>query len=92
MSQKPLVREIGDGCLCINSDGQGLGPLKNDFVVKANAPTGGYKNHGFDTAHLTRYDGTDFIQWVGRRSDGCFHAWGKLMQLTDDGRAALTQE
>lgn len=85
----PLLKEIGEGCLYLGGDGQGLGPLRDDPVAKANAPAGGYKKHGFDTAHLSRYDGTDFIQWQGRKRDGFFHAYGKIMQLTKAGKKAL---
>lgn len=86
-----LLVEIGEGCLFVGGDGQGLEALKDEPVVKANAPSGGYKKHGFDTAHLSRYDGTDFVQWQGRKRDGCFHAHGKIMKLTPAGKKAIAR-
>lgn len=73
----------------VGSDGQGLEALKDDETVRANRPYGSYKKHGFDTAHLTRYNGTNFVQWVGRRRDGYFHPWGSLMRITAAGLRAL---
>jgi hypothetical protein len=83
---KPLVEEIGEGALWLGSNGQGLGAVERDPVVIKNRPGRG---SGFDTAHLVRYDGTDFCQWQGRRSDGCFHASGKILRLTAAGKRAL---
>jgi hypothetical protein len=88
----PLVEIGGVGALYLGGDGQCLDCLKEDPLVKANAPTGGYKKHGFDTAHISRYEGTDFIQWQGRRADGCFHAYGQILKLTAAGRRAIRAE
>lgn len=34
-----------------------------------------------DHVHLTRYNGTDFVQWVGRCSDGFHRPIGRVMQI-----------
>lgn len=83
-----LTEEIGEGCLYLDGDGQGLNSLKADAVVRANAPPS-YRTAGFDTAHLSRYTGTDFLQWYGRKSDGRFYPFGKILRLTPAGRRAL---
>ncbi len=45
----------------------------------------------FDTIHLSRYTGTDYVQWHGRASDGHFHPFGEILQIlpveTDDSRS-----
>lgn len=86
---KPLLREIGEGCLFLGGDGQGLEALENDPVAQANRPRG--KTGGFDTSHLSRYEGTNFIQWHGRKADGRFYPYGSIMQLTRAGIAALKE-
>ena len=80
---KPLVEIIGEGCLYLNGDGQNLTCLKADETIQAQRP--GVRSH-FDTAYVTRYEGTDFVQWYGRKSDGRFHPWGKIMVLTQHGK------
>lgn len=86
---KPLVEIIGEGCLYMSGDGQNLTCLKNDEIVKAQRP--GVRSH-FDTAYVTRYEDTDFVQWYGRKSDGRFHPWGKIMRLTPAGKKAAKLE
>ncbi len=85
MNPIELAEEIGEGFLYINGDGQGLEAIKNDLVICANRPLP-YKKSGFDTAHVIRYAGTDLLQWYGRRRDGRFHPWGKIMRLTKAGK------
>lgn len=72
--------EIGDGSLFLSGNGQGLNDLEKDPVAISNRPDS-FHESGFDTAHLSRYEGTDFVQWYGRKADGCFHPWGKIMQI-----------
>lgn len=86
---KPLVELIGDGCLYISGSGQHLNCLKDDEIIRAQRPG---PRSGFDTAYVSRYDRTDFVQWYGRRSDGCFHPWGKIMRLTPAGKKAAKAE
>ncbi len=83
-----LVEEIGEGRLYLSGNGQGLDAIKDAPTVLQNRP-GSYKQSGFDTAYVSRYEGTDFLQWYGRRADGCFHPYGKLMRLTKAGKAAI---
>ena len=75
------LEEIGEGTLYLGSTGVsrlGLGHLESDPIAKKNQPplTG-----WCDTSYLSRYDGTDFFQWHGRRSDGMFHPYGKIMRI-----------
>lgn len=34
-----------------------------------------------DSVHLSIIDGTDFIRWMGRKSDGYHHQIGRVMKL-----------
>lgn len=34
-----------------------------------------------DTTYLGKYDGTQLVQWFGRRSDGIFYPYGPIFQL-----------
>jgi hypothetical protein len=91
MSTEPLrkginLEEIGEGWLALGSDGQGLEVFKGDLIAKLNAPT---RKDRVDTAHLARLNGTDFVQWYGRKSDGRFWPIGRIMRLTEVGKAAL---
>jgi hypothetical protein len=83
---EPLLQEIGDGTLYLGGSGQGYEVLQRCPVARANRP--GPKAR-IDTAYICRFDGTDFFQWTGRKADGYFHPFGKIMRLTDAGRAAL---
>lgn len=84
---KALLKEIGDGSLWLGGSGQHTEPLRTDPVAKANQPP---VSGRCDTCYLLQYEGTEFIQWVGRRSDGRFHPYGKILQLTDAGHALLS--
>lgn len=75
-----------------SSNGQGLEPLYVDPIAQANKPAGGYKRHGFDTFHLSRFDGTDLVQWYGRRISGYFYPYGKVMRLTEEGLKAIAKD
>lgn len=68
----------GEGCLYLSGNGQGLQQLERDPVAQTEKPPA---TGWCDTSHLSRYDGTDFVQWVGRKADGRFHPWGKIMRL-----------
>ena len=77
----PHLEIVGNGALNLNGDGQSVPAwCKDDPLAKQYAPKS-YKKTGFDTAHLSRYVGTDFIQWYGRRADGYFHAWGPVFKI-----------
>jgi hypothetical protein len=86
---KPLAEIAGHGSLYIGGNGQGLNCLSADETVSAQRPG---RTSGFDTAHVSRYTDTDFIQWYGRKSDGMFHPWGKIMKLTPAGKKAIKAE
>lgn len=73
------LKVVGEGALYLSGNGQGLRDLETDPVAKANRPP--VIGSGFDTCHLTLYDKTNLVQWVGRRSDGRFYPHGKIMQL-----------
>lgn len=68
--------EIGEGYLYLGSNAQNTGKYHSDPVVKANRPPHG---SGCDTSGLYQYDGTKFYQWMGRKSDGRFHPFGKIL-------------
>jgi hypothetical protein len=36
---------------------------------------------GADASYLSRFEGTDLVQWYGRRSDGCWHPIGRIMKI-----------
>lgn len=91
MSEDGLVEVVQGNWPLSGGDGALLEPLYADPIVKANKPTGGYRKHGFDTFHLSRYDNTDLVQWFGRRSDGYFYPWGQLMRITPAGQSALVK-
>lgn len=66
-----------------------LGESANAALVKhplAKAEQG--KPKRFDHIHLSIIDGTDFICWVGRGSDGFHHQIGRMMKLVPN--TALT--
>lgn len=86
-----LVKELEIDSPKLGSNGQNLEPLLNDSIVLSNKPQGGYKKHGYDTYHLTRYEETNLVQWVGRRSSGYFYPSGKVMEITSAGLKALKQ-
>lgn len=81
-----LLEEIGEGCLFLGSNGSGTDALKRDPVAIANMPS---RKDRVDTAHLARLSGTDFVQWYGRKGDGSFWPIGRIMRLTEKGKALL---
>ena len=86
MSDSDLLEIIGEGCLYLSSNGQGFGSLESDQIARANRPpVVGW----CDTCHLGQYEGTDFFQWHGRRADGYFHPYGKIMRLTEAGHTMI---
>lgn len=86
LEQGENLKEVGEGWLGLGGDGQGLEIFNKDPVAKLNAPT---SKDRVDTAHLSRFDGTDFVQWHGRKSDGRFWPIGRIMQLTKTGKKIL---
>lgn len=40
-----------------------------------------YKRRDVDTSYLCRFDDTDYCQWFGRKSDGCFHPISHVMKI-----------
>lgn len=78
-----MFEEIGEGYLRLTADGQGTDVFYTDPVVKRNRPP----DTGWcDTSHLSHYEGTDLYQWWGRRSDGRFYPWGKILRKIAEPR------
>lgn len=75
------LEDMGPGNLCLSGDGQGLEDLADDAVALKYEPKGAAQ--GFDTFHMKRFEGTDLVQWFGRRSDGRFHPWGNMMRIVE---------
>lgn len=70
----------------LDSDGQGLDDLSRHplAISEYNAGRGKGRNRlVIDTSHLTRYDGTDYVQWVGRIALGYFVPFGRLMKIVE---------
>jgi len=82
----PFFEEVGEGSLFVGSNGQGTDALEACPVARKNRPGVGSR---VDTAHLSLYSGYDIFQWWGRKSDGMFHPFGKLLRLTAAGFRAL---
>jgi len=77
-TRPPKLQEIGEGTLFLNGNGQGLEELSKNPLAQANKPPAA----GWcDTCHLSLFEGTNFVQWFGRRSDGRFYPYGKIMQI-----------
>jgi len=62
------------------SNGQGLTALLNNPVVKSARFAGG-PARGMDHIHLTRIDGTNYLTWCGRRSNGYHYDFGAPMEM-----------
>lgn len=86
-ASKPLVTVAGVGSLYIGGCGQYTDGLHDDPTVKKNRPD--MRKERMDNVYLCRYDGTDFVQWYGRKSDGYFHPSGEIMKLTAAGKRAI---
>jgi hypothetical protein len=84
--EKPLAEIAGEGCLYLSGSGKNTYVLQNDTVVKANRPPPRIRAQA---AYITRYDGTDFVQWYARQSDGCFYPHGNILRLTAAGKRLL---
>jgi hypothetical protein len=85
--------EAGAACgAAPGSDGQGelLRSLSKTPIARA-VILAEHQRRGrgrFDTAHLGRYDGTNYCQWMGRASDGYFHAFGPIFEIVERATAA----
>lgn len=83
----PHLKEVGEGWLSLGGgDGQGMEIFRDDPIAIVNKP--GRKDR-VDTAHLSRLGNTDFVQWYGRKADGCFWPIGRILQLTEAGKRLL---
>ena len=87
-TREPLFVEIADGSLRGGGSGQHTAPLERCPVAQENRPplTG-----WCDTCHIVQYDGCEVFQWFGRRADGRFYPYGRMMRLTEAGRVALAK-
>ena len=75
---KTILKEIGEGFLYLDVDGTDNEYLEDHKVAIRNRPP----FVGWcDTSYIANYKGTNFYQWFGRRSDGAFHHYGKIMML-----------
>lgn len=69
--------------------GCGQGDLINalERTPLARSERESYKRRDVDAVYLSRFDGTDYCQWVGRKGDGYFHPIGRIMRIIKvDGR------
>jgi hypothetical protein len=82
----PHLKEVGEGWLSLNGDGQGMEIFRDDPIAILNAPK---RKDRVDTAHLSRLGNTDFVQWYGRKADGRFWPIGRILQLTEAGKRLL---
>jgi len=80
------LEEVGEGWLALGSAGSGLEIFHSDPVARRNSPS---RKDRVDAAHLAMLNGTDFVQWYGRKSDGCFWPIGRIMRLTGKGKEKL---
>jgi hypothetical protein len=46
---------------------------------------------GYDHIHLGRYNGTDYVQWLGRSASGYHHPIGRVMQIVGESSKEPTQ-
>lgn len=68
----------------LNSDGAGLDELQRHPLAQAEYASGRGRGRDrliIDTSHLTKYDGTDYVQWVGRVASGHFVPFGRVMKI-----------
>lgn len=74
-----IFEEIGEGCLYLGSCGQ---KIPDEWyscpIVKQNRPP---STGVVDSSYLSKYDGTKFYQWFGRKSDGRWYPFGKILKL-----------
>jgi hypothetical protein len=82
------LEEIGEGWLSLGGDGSGMDIFNDDPVAKINAPKA---KDRVDTAYLARLGNTDFVQWYGRKSDGYFWPFGRILRLTHAGKIFFEQ-
>lgn len=88
---EPYFTPAGEGWLALDGDGQGLDAVKDDPLVRKQIDgLTRAQRRLYDTAHLSRYVGTDFLQWYGRKADGRFYPFGEILRLTEAGKRALS--
>jgi hypothetical protein len=65
----------------LNGNGQGalIQELSNTTLAKAERAS--YKGPAVDTSYLSKFQGTDYCQWVGRQSDGRFYPIGRILKI-----------
>jgi len=73
------IRGLGS----VGTDGQReyLDVLRTHHLAVAQVPLNALD--GYDHVHLTCYDGTNIIGWLGRRSDGRHYPIGEYMVVVD---------
>ena len=67
--------------ICRSKSGSGQGDLLRELSRTPLARSEYGRPRGIDTAHLIRFDGTDYCQWYGRRADGRWYPFGRIMQI-----------
>jgi hypothetical protein len=67
--------------ICRDKSGSGQGDLLRELSRTPLARSEYGRPRGIDTAHLIRFDGTDYCQWYGRRADGRWYPFGRIMQI-----------
>jgi len=61
-----------------SADGSNTEHLEKDPVARRNKPPAvGWCDKSF----LARFDGTNLVQWFGRKSDGGYYPHGKVMRI-----------
>lgn len=71
-------------CRMLGSNGYGLDDLRQLPLAKSEYASGNPRNElGIDTSYLSRFDGTDYVQWFGRQSSGYFIPFGRIMQIVE---------
>lgn len=79
--------------ICRSKSGCGQGDLLRELSRTPLARSEYGRPRGIDAAHLLRFDGTDFCQWFGRRADGRFYPFGRIMQIVRiQSSAALSEQ
>ena len=72
----------------LGGSGAGLDHLRRHPLARAEYERGigkGRDRLRIDTSHLSRFDGTDFVQWFGRVQSGYFVPFGAVMKIVKSG-------
>jgi hypothetical protein len=76
------ARKITDRCGGSNGQDELIRELSLHPTARAERDAARGKGRMMDHVHLSRFDGTDYCQWLGRCSDGFHRPVGRIMQIT----------